>query len=155
MVEFLVANPTAGICGPRLQYGDGSFQHGAFHYPGIVQVFLDLFPLDGIRGVHRLHNSRLNGRYPTAAWQGLAPFPVDFVLGAALCIRREAIERIGGLDDAFFMYCEEMDWCRRCRQAGWQVYALPAARVIHHAGQSSRQVRWDAYERLWRSRLGR
>ncbi len=157
LVEFLASTPTVGICGPRLQYGDGSFQHGAFRFPGLVQVFLDLFPLEGVRGAGalwaRLYDSRLNGRYPAAKWRGHTPFPVDFVLGAALCIRRDVIERIGGLDDGFFMYCEEMDWCLRCRQAGWQVYALPAAQVIHHAGQSSRQVRWDAYERLWRSRL--
>ena len=153
LARFLATTPSAGICGARLQYGDGSFQHGAFRFPGLAQVFLDLFPLEGVRGAHRLHDSRLNGRYPAAKWRGDTPFPVDFVLGAALCIRRETIERIGGLDDGYFMYCEEMDWCLRCRQAGWQVYALPAAQVMHHAGQSSRQVRWDAYERLWRSRL--
>ena len=157
LVEFLKITPTAGICGPRLQYGDGSFQHGAFRFPDLVQVFLDLFPLEGVHGAGalwaRLHDSRLNGRYPAAMWRGTTPFPVDFVLGAALCIRREVIERIGGLDDGYFMYCEEIDWCLRCRQAGWEVYALPAERVVHHAGQSSRQVRWDAYERLWRSRL--
>jgi GT2 family glycosyltransferase len=153
MALFLATTPSAGICGPRLQYGDGDFQHGAFRFPGLTQVLLDLFPLEGIRGAHRLHGSRLNGRYPASAWHGRAPFAVDFVLGAALCIRREVIERIGGLDDGYFMYCEEMDWCLRCRQAGWGVYALPIAVVVHHAGQSSRQVRWDAYERLWRSRV--
>ena len=153
MAVFLAATPAAGICGARLRYGDGSFQHGAFRFPGLAQIVLDLFPLTGVRGSHRLHDSRLNGRYPAARWDGGAPFPVDFVLGAALCIRREVIERIGGLDDGYFMYCEEMDWCLCCRQAGWQVYALPTAHVVHHAGQSSRQVRWDAYERLWRSRI--
>lgn len=153
MASFLMAVQSAGICGPQLRYGDGSFQHGAFRFPGLAQIALDLFPLEGVRGSHRLHNSTVNGRYPAALWRGAAPFPVDFVLGAALCIRRDVIERIGGLDDGYFMYCEEMDWCLRCREAGWQVYALPTATVIHHAGQSSRQVRWDAFERLWRSRL--
>ncbi len=51
------------------------------------------------------------------------------------------------------MYCEEMDWALRMQQAGWRVYALPTAHVTHYEGQSSRQVRWDAYEQLWRSRL--
>ncbi len=51
------------------------------------------------------------------------------------------------------MYCEEIDWCMRLADAGWATVALPAAVVIHHAGQSSRQVRWTAYTRLWRSRV--
>jgi GT2 family glycosyltransferase len=51
------------------------------------------------------------------------------------------------------MYCEEMDWCMRMRARGWEVYAVPGARVIHHEAQSSRQVRWGAYTRLWKSRF--
>ena len=67
-------------------------------------------------------------------------------------VRGEAIAQVGDLDDAYFMYCEEMDWCRRLAEAGWPVYAVPGARVIHHGGQSSHKVRWQAYEWLWRSR---
>jgi GT2 family glycosyltransferase len=68
-------------------------------------------------------------------------------------VRGAAIQQVGGLDNEFFLYCEEMDWCLRLAEAGWQVMATPTARVIHHEGQSSRQVRWPAYERLWRSRI--
>jgi len=75
------------------------------------------------------------------------------VLGAALMARGAAIAEVGGLDNEFFMYCEEIDWCMRMADAGWRIYAVPTARVIHHEGQSSRQVRWTAYVRLWRSRL--
>lgn len=153
MVRFMAATPNAGVCGAQLSYGDGSFQHGAFRFPGLGQILIDFFPLTGLRGAHRLHNSRFNGRYPAAAWQGTAAFRVDFVLGAAMLVRGAAIQQIGGLDDGYFMYCEEMDWCLRAQNAGWGIYALPAARVIHHEGRSSRQVRWSAYERLWRSRL--
>jgi GT2 family glycosyltransferase len=78
---------------------------------------------------------------------------VDFVLGAALMVRGAAIEQVGGLDTDFFLYCEEMDWCLRLAEAGWVTLAVPGARVIHHEGQSTRQVRWPAYVRLWRSRL--
>lgn len=145
--------PAAGALGAHLHYADGSFQHGAFRFPGLAQVALDLFPLTGVPGAHRLHNSRLNGRYPAAAWQGDAPFPVDFVLGAALLARAAAINDIGGLDDNYFMYCEEMDWCLRAGAKGWGVYAVPTAHVLHHAGQSSQQVRWDAFVRLWQSRF--
>jgi GT2 family glycosyltransferase len=146
-------HPSAAISGAHLNYGNGSFQHGAFHFPTLAQVALDFFPLVGIPGTHRLRDSALNGRYPAELWQGQVPFPVDFVLGAAMFVRAAAINDIGGLDDAFFMYCEEMDWALRMQQAGWRVYALPTARVTHYEGQSSRQLRWDSYERLWRSRF--
>lgn len=68
-------------------------------------------------------------------------------------VRAAAINDVGGLDDGYFMYCEEMDWALRMQEAGWGVYAVPTAHVTHHEGQSSRQVRWEAYERLWRSRF--
>jgi N-acetylglucosaminyl-diphospho-decaprenol L-rhamnosyltransferase len=157
MVTFLRDHPTAGACGARLCYSDGCFQHGAFHFPTLMQIALDLLPLAEIPGVRRflphLLDSRWNGRYPQQQWRGQDPFPVDFVLGAALIVRAEPIRQVGLLDDGYFMYCEEMDWCLRLRQAGWTVHALPTARVIHHEGQSSRQVRWRSFERLWRSRF--
>lgn len=153
MVSFLASNPQAAVCGAGLRYGDGAFQHGAFRFPGVAQVALDLFPPVGIRGAHRLLNSRINGRYPAAQWAQGAPFEVDFVLGAAMMVRGAAIIQVGGLDDGYWMYCEEMDWCRRFWQCGWTVHVLPAAQIIHYEAQSSRQRRWLAQERLWRSRL--
>lgn len=153
MVSFLTSHPQAAVCGARLRYGDGSFQHGAFRFPGVAQVALDLFPPVGIRGAHRLLDSRINGRYPAAQWAAGAPFAVDFVLGAAMMVRGAAIAQVGGLDDGYWMYCEEMDWCRRFWRAGWTVHVLPAAQIVHYEAQSSRQRRWLAQERLWRSRL--
>lgn len=153
MAATLHEQPQVGVCGARLQYRGGAFQHGAFHFPGLFQIALDFFPLAGLPGAGRLHNSRLNGRYPARLWQSKEPFLVDFVLGAAMMVRGAAIQQVGGLDDEYFMYCEEMDWCLRMATAGWQIVAVPTARVIHHEGQSSRQVRWSAYERLWRSRF--
>ncbi|MCX6044185.1 MAG: glycosyltransferase family 2 protein [Chloroflexi bacterium] len=153
MANCLRDQPELGACGANLRYGQGQFQHGAFRFPSLFQVALDFFPLTGLPGVHRLHNSRFNGRYPAQLWRGMTPFPVDFVLGAALMVRGAAIQQVGGLDPEFFMYCEEMDWCFRLKAAGWAIYAVPTAHVIHYEGQSSRQVRWSAYERLWRSRF--
>ncbi len=157
MVSCLRERPRAGACGAQLRYGSGHFQHGAFRFPSLMQVALDVLPLAEIPGVRRLLpillDSGLNGRYPQASWQGSEPFPVDFVLGAALMVRVEAIRQVGLLDDGYFMYCEEMDWCLRLHEAGWMVYAVPAAQVIHYEGQSSKQVRWVTVERLWRSRF--
>ncbi|MDW8098143.1 MAG: glycosyltransferase family 2 protein [Anaerolineae bacterium] len=140
--------PQAAIIGAQLQYGDGRFQHSAFRFPSLAQVFLDFFPLHG-----RLIESRLNGRYPRARYRMGQPFPVDFVLGAAMLVRAKAIRQVGMLDEGYFMYVEEMDWCWRMRAAGWSVYCAPAARVIHHEGQSARQFRDRMFVSLWRSRF--
>jgi GT2 family glycosyltransferase len=153
MVGQMERLPSAGICGAKLSYGNGAFQHGAFRFPTLAQVALDFCPLVGVPGAHRLRDSRINGRYPAAQWRGRTPFAVDFVLGAAMLVRAAAINDVGGLDDGYFMYCEEMDWALRMHQAGWQVYALPAAHVTHYEAQSTRKRRWDSYERLWQSRF--
>lgn len=153
MAHVLADDPQAGACGAHLTYGDGRFQHGAFRFPSLAQLAFDLFPLHRVPGFHRLYDSPINGRYPQYLWQGDRPFAVDFVLGAALMVRADAIRQVGGLDDTYFMYCEEMDWCLRLHQAGWGVVAVPTAYVVHHEGQSSRQVRWPSFVRLWRSRL--
>ncbi len=153
LVRALQANGRAAACGPRLLYGDGAFQHGAFGWPGAAQLLIDLLPLQRLPGAARLQNSRLNGRYSPALWQGSAPFAVDFVLGAAMLVRAAALRALGGLDEGYFMYCEEMDWCLRAHEAGWSVLAVPGATVVHHEGRSSRQTPWATLERLWRSRL--
>ena len=153
MVDFMESTPSAGACGAHLRYGDGSFQHGAFRFPSLAQVIIDLFPVHRLPGGHRLLDSGLNGRYARSLWEQGEPFVVDFVLGAAIMVRGEAVAQCGGLDEGFFMYCEEMDWCLRLAEAGWPVYALPDAKVIHFEGQSSKQVRWESFVQLWRSRF--
>ncbi|MFN8465774.1 MAG: glycosyltransferase [Caldilineaceae bacterium] len=145
--------PHAGICGAYLQYGDGRFQHGAFRFPNLAQVALDVFPPAGLPGANRLYDSGINGRYSLAQWEQYDPFPVDFVLGAAMFVRSTAILEVGVLDPDYWMYCEEMDWCMRMHSHGWDVCAAPQVRVIHYEAQSSRQVRWWAYARLWKSRF--
>jgi len=147
MTGFLASHPRAGGCCPRLNYGDGSFQHSAFHFPGIMQLYLDLHPIP------RLMNSPLNGRYPRPLYEGDQPFPVDFALGAALLVRGEAIDAAGLLDEDYFMYAEEMDWQMRIQRAGWPIYCVPTARVTHYEGQSARQFRRAMTVALWRSRL--
>jgi GT2 family glycosyltransferase len=68
-------------------------------------------------------------------------------------VRREAIEQAGLLDEGYFMYCEEIDWSFRIRRAGWEIYAVPAAHVIHLGGKSTGQIRPQSLINLWRSRL--
>jgi hypothetical protein len=147
MTEAMDQWPRCGALGPQLVYADGGFQHAAFRDPGLVQAALDLWP------VPRVQESSLNGRYPRERYAAGRPFRVDFVLGACLMMRGKALRAVGALDEGFFMYCEEIDWCRRARDLDWEVLCVPAATVLHHAGASSAQFRSASFVALWRSRL--
>jgi GT2 family glycosyltransferase len=147
LVDFMQAHPRVGVAGAQLFYGDGTFQHGAFGFPGLWQILFDLYPLPG-----RLYESRLNGRYPRAWYQSGAPFPIDHPLGAAMMLRWQAIDQTGFFDEGFHMYCEEIDWCMRIKKSGWDIYCVPRAEVVHHVGQSTRQIQSDSFVNLWRSR---
>jgi GT2 family glycosyltransferase len=123
-------------------YADGRPQAAAFRFPGLRQIFLDLFP------VPRLTDSAFNGRV-----HATHPIQIDHPLGACMLIRRAAWEAVGPLDEGYFMYLEEVDWCRRARAHGWQVWYQPHATVTHHAGAATRQRPAAMFAQLWRSRL--
>jgi N-acetylglucosaminyl-diphospho-decaprenol L-rhamnosyltransferase len=148
LVDFLQTKPAAGMVGPKLVYGDGTFQHSAFQFPSLLQVLFDFYPLHP-----RLLNSRLNGRYPRALYAAGWPFAIDHPLGACMMVRRQTLDEVGALDEGFFMYCEEIDWAMRMRRAGWDIYCVPAAEVVHYAGQSTQQFRDEMFVALWRSRF--
>jgi GT2 family glycosyltransferase len=148
LLGFMDRTPSAGMAGPRLVFGDGSFQHSAFEFPSLAQAFFDFFPVH-----HRLTESSLNGRYPRSLYASGDPFAIDHPLGACMMVRRAVIEQVGGLDEQFFMYCEEVDWAMRIKEAGWDVFCVPAAEVVHHAAQSTRQSRDAMFVALWRSRF--
>lgn len=144
LCQVLAAHPRAAAVGAALRYADGRHQDSAFRFPGLAQLALDLFP------VPRLAGSRLNGRYPPGQTH---PFQVDHPLGACMLIRRSAWEDVGAFDEGYFMYVEEVDWCRRARARGWQVWHEPRAVAVHHAGQATRQRAEAMFVELWRSRL--
>ena len=152
LVAFMDETPRAGACGPQLAYADGHFQHSAYRFPGLAQTTLDLFPPPG-RLQAGLMDSRLNGRYPSGLVESNNPFAVDFVLGASMMVRGRAIEQAGLLDEGYFMYCEEMDWQQRLARNGWEVYCVPAARIVHHGAASTSQFRATMFTVLWQSRL--
>lgn len=147
LMAVLEANPQAGVAGAELFYEDGSLQHSAFHFPGLMQLVFEFFSLPA-----RLYDTPLNGRYPRRLYEGDSPFPVDHPLGAAMMVRVEAVAQVGLMDEGYQMYCEEIDWCWRLRKAGWQALCVPTARVIHHAGQSTAQVPVSSFVNLWTSR---
>lgn len=148
LYDALMAAPDVGLVGARLSYGDGSFQHSAFMFPGLRQLWVEFFPTPG-----RLVEGGFNGRYHRALYDNATPFAVDFPLGATMMLRREVVEQTGMFDEDFFMYCEEIDWAWRIHRAGWRVMCVPHAHVIHLSGQSTGQVRATSLRYLWESRL--
>lgn len=150
LAGFLAAHPRVGLVGPRLLNPDGTLQRAAFRFPTLLMTALDLFPPGEVLP-GRLYDSWWHGRYPQEL--GEAPFAIDHPLGACMLIRREALEQVGGMDEGYFMYSEEVDWCRRIRMAGWAIWQVPAARVTHVGGAATRQFRWRMLVALYRSRM--
>jgi N-acetylglucosaminyl-diphospho-decaprenol L-rhamnosyltransferase len=148
LFDTLLASKDVGWVGAKLTYGDGQFQHGAFTFPGLRQIYTEFFPLPG-----RFIEGRFNGRYPRHLYMDAVPFEVDFTLGATMMLRREVIQQTGMFDEAFFMYCEEVDWAWRIQQAGWRILCVPTAHVVHLGGQSTGQASARSVINLWESRL--
>jgi len=147
LLDGLSAVPHAGIAGAKLLNPDGSLQHSAFRFPGLLQLAFELFPAPA-----RLYGTALNGRYSTKLYADSAPFFVDHPLGASMLVRTSAVQEVGLLDDQYQMYCEEIDWCWRMRRAGWQAVCVPSAEVIHYGGQSTSQAPIPSFINLWTSR---
>ena len=129
LIDFLRANPAVGLVGSRLEHPDGSPQTSAFGFPSV------LGELEG--GLRFGPVSRLLRRHAVVRPISDVPVPVDWVAGASLMVRREVFAAVGTLDERYFMYYEEVDFCRRARDAGWACWYVPASRVVHLVGQSS------------------
>ena len=148
LYDALMTRPDVGVVGARLTFADGSFQHSAFRFPGLRQIWAELLPTAG-----RLQEGSFNGRYPRARYAGADAFDVDFTLGATMMLKREAIEETGIFDEQFFLYCEEVDWAWRIRKSGWRILCVPSAHVTHIGGGSTSQVHPSSLIQLWKSRL--
>lgn len=147
LLSALATLPRAGLVGPRLLNTDGSLQHGAFRFPDILQILVEVgwIPL-------RFYEKPLNGRYPIRNYANGSPFRIDYPLGAAMMARSEAIATVGLLDEGYVMYCEEIDWAWRMKKKSWDAWAIPQAEVVHHGSSSTKQVRPFATATLWESR---
>lgn len=145
LINLAEAQPRAGIIGAQLAHPDGSFQASYAPFPVLWQEFLIL------TGLGRM----LFGRwYPSRGPEIVkGPQQVDYVPGACLLVRRIAYDQVGGLDENYFMYAEEVDWCYCMKRAGWQVWYQPVARILHHGGASSHQRQPQREADLYRSRV--
>ena len=113
LFDTLMAEPDVGVVGARLTFADGSFQHSAFRFPGLCQIWSELFPTPG-----RLIEGSFNGRYSRARYAANVPFDIDFPLGATMMLKRDVIRQSGIFDEDFFLYCEEVDWAWRIKKLG-------------------------------------
>ena len=135
MVHYMIDHADVGALGPQLRYPDGSLQSSRRRFPTLATALIESTVLQQWWAKNRVLDS-----YYMADTADDAIQPVDWVVGACFLVRREVYDQVGGLDEGFFMYSEELDWCRRIKDAGWAVVYLPTATVIHHEGKSSEQV---------------
>lgn len=135
MADYLDTHPDVGIVGPRILTPDGGLQPSRRRFPTYGTAFVESTCLQ-----------RWFPRHPLLARYYMWDVPddreqdVDWLEGACLMARAEVVRQIGGLDERFFMYSEEMDWCLRAKRTGWRVVYLPQAAIIHYGGKSSEQV---------------
>ncbi len=135
MIRYVEANAEIGALGAKLLYPDGSIQSSRRRFPTLSTALVESTVVQ-----EWWKDNRILHRYYMTDTGDDEIQRVDWVVGACLLVRRQAYEQVGGLDEGFFMYSEELDWCRRIKAAGWEVVYLPTATVMHHEGKSSEQV---------------
>lgn len=129
------AHPRAAFVGGRLLYEDGRLQNAVAPFPTLLAEVLPKALLK------RFHPARYNGKP-----QGEAAIEVGSLIGALFSARMEAVRDFGPLDDDFFFFLEETEWCHRARKRGWQVWHVPAARAVHAQGGTAK--RYNALARI-------
>lgn len=146
IVQFMDEHPDAGIAGVRLVNSEGEFQASYTPFPTLWREFLTL------SGLGRWLIRPTFPSYGPQTERG--PQKVKgYMEGACLIARREAVDQVGGLDEHIFMYAEDVDWCYRFYQAGWEVWYLPQVPIVHYGRQSSQRRRGRMEAELYRSRI--
>ena len=131
LVAFADEHPEAAVVGPRLTNPDGSLQRSVRGFPTVWRLATEYFFLRKLAPRSRLLNA-----FYGAGFAHDEVREADFLMGACLLVRREAIAEIGTLDESFFLFSEETDWCYRFAQAGWKVLFFPGAECVHVGGAS-------------------
>lgn len=132
LFSFMEAHPEAGMACGQLLNADGSKQNSIANFPSIFTLLLNTPVLEFL----------FPSRFPSKRYQHKAPIEVDSGIGACLMVRKQAIDRVGGLDERYFFFFEETDWALEMRSVGWKSYHVPSAFIYHLQGQSiGRNVR--------------
>jgi len=141
-VQWMRANPSCSIAGAQLFYPDGKKQNSIANFPSLATELLNKFLLRAL----------WPERFPGKEQEYREPVEVESVIGAFFLVRREVWEKLGGMDERFFFFLEETDFCLRARQAGFATDHLPQVRVWHGQGQTAKQDLPAARIEYWRSR---
>lgn len=144
LVAFMERTPQAGAAGSRLLNPDGSLQLSCHPELTLGHELWRLLHLDSIVPV---------AMYRQSQWELDREREVDVIQGASLILRRAALDKVGWLDEEYFIYTEEVDLCHRLKKAGWKLYWVPQSEVVHYGGQSTRQVPREMFLRLYQSRV--
>ncbi len=136
LLTFMRAHPRAGIVAPQLLESSGAVQRSCRQFPTFLGMLYELL------GFSKLFPDKAIFRqYKMLDWNHDDERQVDQPEGACLLLRRQVIDEVGVLDEGFFMLFEEVDWCYRIKEKGWQIWFTPSAKVTHHYGQSIKQVK--------------
>ncbi len=136
LVDHLRAHPRVGIAGPRILNPDGTLEYSARAFPDPFTFLFNRYSL-----LTRLFpGNPWSRRYLMTDWDHASMREVDWLSGACMVVRRAAIDEVGPMDEAFFMFNEDVDWCRRMKRAGWAVVYVPEATVVHHIGASRKRT---------------
>jgi N-acetylglucosaminyl-diphospho-decaprenol L-rhamnosyltransferase len=131
LVAFADSRPRAAVVGPRLRYPDGRLQRSVRGFPTLWRLATEYFFLRKLAPRSRALNAFYGGGFEHDEVR-----EAEFVMGACMLVRRSAIDEVGLLDEDFFLFSEETDWCYRFRQAGWEVVFFPGAECVHVGGAS-------------------
>ena len=142
LVSFMDAHSDVGVAGAQLLNADGSKQNSIANFPSLATELLNKSLL------RWLSPNRFPGKEKSYA----GPIEVDSVIGACMVVRREAMEQVGLLDEDYFLFLEETDWCYRMKRAGWKIYHVPQAEVYHFQGKSAETAKKRARVEFYRSR---
>lgn len=149
-VAWADAHPDAGVVGCQVMQGADDVQRTCFRFPSPLNTLLWLSGLSA-----RLPRSRIAGRAAYGPWDRGCRREVDVVSGMFMLVRREAIAQVGLMDERFFVFAEEADWCRRFRDAGWRCVFAPVGRILHVDGgsKSTEQAAVSMYLHMQRGHL--
>jgi GT2 family glycosyltransferase len=147
LVSYLDAHPQVGIAGPQVLNADGTTQSTRRRFPTLATALFESTWLQGYAP------RRVLDHYYVADGPDDGTFEVDWVQGCALVARRAVYDQIGGLDAGYVMFSEELDWCRRAKDAGWQVAYVGGARITHYGGRSTEQAQANRHIYFQQSKI--
>jgi len=149
MIEFMDSHPEMGASGCKVILPDGSLDKACKRgFPTPSASFYYAF------GISRMFPERPKfNQYQLGHLSPDDEYPVDCLVGAFMLVRRETIDQVGGLDETFFMYGEDIDWCYRIKEAGWGIYYYPRTYIVHYKGASARRkpmkIIYEFHRAMW------